>query len=315
MLPIILDNTKRKTFRQCKKKYFLQHVKGMQSDYGSTAIRYGVAWHGAMEGYYTYILKNGWPESPSDELKALESALILAKKKWDSESSKKKFFDDYRDFNTLVDNFQAYLEYFKDDRLNMKIIGTETKFEVDILPENDWEDRILRSLPAVIFTGRIDLAVLSNYQNWLLDFKTTGWILDKVILEANRSPQLIGYSYAGARKLNFEPNGCLCSFSHVGAYKSKKTGEYGSPKFDFRRVPQVYHPNELVQWKADFIDTCRELNFSINENYWPERFDSCYTYGACPYLKLCKQQESDFDSLNLEGFHEEFWDVLEDGVD
>lgn len=314
METIVLDNTKRKTFRQCKKKYFLQHVKGLQSDYGSTAIRYGVAWHGAMEGFYTHVLANGWPKSPMEELLALEAALIFAKKKWDAETSKKKFLDDYRDFNTLVENFRAYLIYYQLDKDNIDIIGTESKFEVDILPENAWEDRMLNTLPPITFTGRIDLAIKMDYSNWILDFKTTGWILDKVIMEANRSPQLVGYSYAAKKYLDFETSGCLCSFSHIGAYKSRKTGEYGSPKFEFRRVPQVYHPNELVQWKADFIDTCRELVFSMKEDYWPERFDSCYTYGSCAYLKLCKQHDS-FESLNKEGYHEEFWDVLEDGVD
>lgn len=309
---IILDNTKRKTFRQCKRKYYLQHVHGLQPDFGSTAIRYGVAWHGAMEGYYTYVIANGWPETTTEVLKAMESALVLAKKKWDAEMTKKKFLDDYRDFNTLVDNFQHYLKYFETDRENLKVLSTETKFEIPLLPENDQENRVLSSLPPVFFTGRIDLAVFFSYQNWLLDFKTTGWILDKVILEANRSPQLVGYSYAGSKALDIEVNGCLCSFSHIGAYKSKKTGEYGAPKYEFRRVPQVFHPHELIEWKSDFIDTCRELYFSTRENFWPQRFDSCYTYGACPYLKLCKQQDQDFDLLNLEGFHEDFWDVLED---
>ena len=312
MKPIIIDNTKRKTFRQCKRKYFLQHVKGLQPDFGSTAIRYGVAWHGAMEGFYTYIVEKGWPETSSEKLKAMESALLLGKKKWDAEMTKKKFFDDYRDFNTLVDNFQHYLEYYSTDKENLKILGTETKFEIPILPENDQENIILSLLPPVFFTGRIDLAVELSYQNWILDFKTTGWILDKVIIEANRSPQLVGYSYAAPRALDIEINGCLCSFSHIGAYKSKKTGEYGNPKFEFRRVPQVFHPNELIAWKADFIDTCRELDFSQQEDFWPQRFDSCYTYRACPYLKLCKQQDQCFESLNLEGFHEDFWDVLED---
>ena len=309
--PIILDNTKRSTFRACKKKYYFQHIKGLQSNFGSTALRYGVTWHGIQEGFHSYVRDFGWPVGGLDWSKALTQALDLGKQKWDKESSKKTFFDDYKNYNTAVSAFNAYLEFFKDDKSYLKILNTEKKFECPILPENDVEAKILSKLPPIVFTGRIDLCVEMDFQKWIFDFKTTGWRLDEVISKANRSPQLIGYSYAGDKVLDFKPNGCLASFSYIGAYKSKKTGEYGETKFEFRRVPQIYTEGDIKAWKMSFIDTCREIHYATENNLFTESFDNCFQYGVCPYLKLC-QQHTEFEDLNTEGFHTEFWSVLDE---
>jgi len=311
--PIVLDNTKRSMFRACKRKYFYSAVNGIQSNYGSTAIRYGVCWHAIMEGYYTWVKKNGWPANTQEQLLAMTAGLELGKAKWEKESATKIFNDDYRNFNTAVDAFNEYLIFFADDKNYLKIINTEKKFECPIEAENELQAMLMKGLPPLIFTGRIDLCVEMDHMKWIFDFKTTGWILDQVIAKANRSPQLIGYSYAGDKVLDFKPAGCLCSFAYIGATKSRKTGEYGSVRYDFRRVPQIYTQEDIDSWKLSFIDTCREIYFCMNNNYWPESFDNCYQYGACPYLRLCNQHCA-FEDLNLEGFHVEFWDVLDDEV-
>ena len=309
--PIILDNTKRNQFRTCKKKFFLSSLKGIQSSFGSTAIRYGVAYHGIQEGYHSWVKENGWPITPEQTAMAITAGLQLGIKKWEGECKTKIYNDDYRNFNTLVNCFNAYREYFKDDGMFLKILATETKFECPIESENETEYKMLSNLPPIIFTGRIDLSVEMDYQKWIWDFKTTGWTLDQVIARANRSPQLIGYSYAGTKVLDFKPNGCLASFAYTGAYKSRKTGEYGDAKFDFRRVPQIYTQGDIDAWKLSFIDTAREIYQCLQDDFWPESFDSCYMYGTCSYLRLC-QQHCKFEDLNLEGFHTEFWDVRDD---
>lgn len=307
--PLILDNTKRSTFRQCKKKHFLQHEKGLQSNYGSTAIRYGVCWHGIQEGYHRWVVQNGWPRDPSETMQAISLGLELGKRKWDEESKTKTFNDDFKNFNTAVDAFNEYLNYFAEDKNYLKIIHTEKKFECPVEPENEAEELLLKKLPPVVFTGRIDLCVEMDSMKWLFDFKTTGWRLDEVISKANRSPQLIGYSWAGEKVLNFKPAGCLCSFSYISARRNKE-GAYGSTTYDFRRVPQVYTQGDIDAWKLSFIDTCVEIERCRQTGIWTESFDNCFQYGACPYLKLCNQHV-EFEDLNLEGFHEEFWNVLE----
>lgn len=321
--PLILDNTKRGTFCGCKQKYFLFCVKGVQSNRGSTAIRYGVGYHGMQEGYHEWVKENGWPSNATDKMAAISQALVLGKKKWDKESIYKEtvngeeltkaieFFDDYKNYNTLVDAFNAYLEEFARDQEYITILDTESIFECPIEPENLVEEKLLKKLPPIVFTGRIDLTVEMDGLVWLEDFKTTGWILDQVIAKTNRSPQFIGYSYAGKKCTPYEPSGVLGSFHQVGAYKSKKTGEYGSAKFDFRRVPQVYTAKDIAAWKLSFIDTCKGIVECMQTGIWPQSFDNCHQYGQCQYLRLCNQH-CEYDELNLDGFHIDLWDVRDE---
>jgi hypothetical protein len=292
-------------------KYFLSAVKGLQPNFGSTAIRYGVCWHGIQEGFHSWVRDNGWPKTPEQMMEAINQGLTLGRKKFDEESIKKTYNDDYKNFNTAVDAFNAYLDFFQQDKEYLTVISTEKKFELQIEPESDEEEKLLRGLPPIFFNGKIDLCVLMDGMKWIFDFKTTGWILDQVIAKANRSPQLIGYSYAGDKVLDFKPSGCLCSFSQIGSTKSKVTGDWGKVRFDFRRVPQVYTEGDIRAWKLSFIDTCREINWSMQNGIWTESFDNCYQYGACPYLELCNQH-APFEELNTENFHVEFWSVMEE---
>lgn len=308
---LILDNSGRSTFRQCKKKYFLQIIKGWQSNYGSTALRYGSTWHGIQEGYYKWIQENGWPSDPTNNMKAITAGLVLGEKIYKTESEGKDFYTDYKNFNTAVEVFNDYLDYFKDDKDYLKIIHTEQKFSCSIEPENSLEEKILSKLPPILFTGKIDLCVEMDKIRWLLDHKTTGWYLDKVIAQANRSAQLIGYTYAAKKVLDFEAQGCLCSFAYTGSTKSKVTGLYGKLRIDFRRVPQIFTRGDVEAWKLSFIDTAREINFAKKENLYPESFDNCHMYGPCSYLKLCQQHVS-YDKINFDGFHICHWNVLDD---
>lgn len=308
---IVLDNSGRSTFRQCKKKYFLQNIQGLQSNYGSTALRYGSCWHAIQEGYYTWVMKNGWPKDSTETMAAITQGLELGKACYDKDSTKKEYYDDYKNFNTAVEAFTAYLDYFASDKDFVEIISTEQKFSCPIEPDNSLEEKILSKLPPLLFTGRLDLGIKMDGTNWINDFKTTGWYLDKVIQQANRSAQFIGYSYAGKRVLDFEAQGCLGNFAYIGSTKSRKTGLYGKTRFQFRRVPQIYNEGDIEAWKLSFIDTAREIYYATQENLFPESFDNCYMYGACSYLKLC-QQHVPYEDLNTDGFHVAHWNVLDD---
>jgi hypothetical protein len=308
-----LDNTKASCFRTCKRKYYWQHILGLQSIFGSSAIRYGVIWHGIMEGYYKYIKENGWG---SKEL-AISAGLALGKKKWDEETAKKTFLPDYRTFDAACTALLHYLSFYSKDEEYIKIINTEAKFKLEITPDNQEESLALNYIvergdhSKLYFTGRLDLQVEMNFSNWILDFKTTGQNLSMQASRLNRSGQLIGYSYAGKHALEFPTEGCLVGLAYVSAYKSKKTGEYGDVTTDFGRIPQIYNDKDLVEWKKSFIDTALDITRSIESNNWPVNFDSCYQYGPCTYTKLC-DQSGKLDSVITEGYLIEHWDVLKE---
>ncbi len=308
---IVLDNSGRQTFRTCKKKFLFQNVYGWQSDFGSTALRYGSCYHAMQEGYHKWVQENSWPTDPEASMIAMTKALKMGKECYDEDTAKKSYYEDFKNFNTCVTTFNAYLDFFKDDKKFIKIIETEQKFQCPIEPDNSEEEKLLSKLPPITFTGKIDLQVELDRTPWLLDHKTTGRYLNKVIQQANRSPQLIGYSYAGKKVLDFEPQGCLCSFAYTGSTKSRTTGQYGKIRNDFRRVPQLYTQGDIDAWKISFIDTAREIEFAEQENSYPESFDNCYQYGRCTYMNLC-QQHVPYEDLDFTGFHIDKWDVLED---
>ena len=308
---LTLDNSGRSTYRLCKMKYFLQVINGWQPNYGSTALRYGSCWHGIQEGFHTWVKENGWPQDSTSEMTAITQGFALGNKTFIKESEGKEFYDDFKNFNTAVDHFNAYLEYFKDDKDFIEVIATEKKFSCPILPENSLEEKLLKKIAELIFTGKIDLCVKMDGMKWILDFKTTGWYLKKVIQQATRSPQLLGYSYAGDKVLGFKPEGCLFSFAYLGSTKSKVTGNYGKVRFDFRRIPHVFTAGDIEAWKLSFITTAIDIQRSKDENIWPESFDSCFQYGTCPYLRLCNQHRP-YEDLNFEGFHVKHWSVLDE---
>lgn len=302
-----LDNSKRAMYRSCKRKHYWCNIRGLQPKQGSTALRYGSTWHSVMEGYYAYIAEHGW----KDKELAIMAGIDKGKETWLKENEKFSFFSDYRTFEAITQSFLQYLSYYNTDENYIKIITTEQRFECPITLETEEEKRLYEGkLPPIIFTGRIDLQLEMNMMNWLLDFKTTGQALSVQGLRLNRSAQLIGYSYAGERVLDFKPEGCLASLHQLTARKSSKTGEYGGLTIDFQRVPQIFTQADIAQWKAGFLDTCLELQTSIQTNSFPMNHDFCYQYGACSYTRLC-EQNCPLDETNTDGFIVSFWDVLD----
>ncbi|MCC7570656.1 PD-(D/E)XK nuclease family protein [Candidatus Micrarchaeota archaeon] len=310
MEPFYLDNSKRDTWKQCRNKYFLSVIKELKPDAGSAALRAGATWHGIQEGYNKYILVNGWPTTPEENMRTITAGFVRGKEVWDRETAKRTYVDDFRNFNTLVDAFGEYLDNFASDRDFITILQTEQVFDHVMIPENEVEYNLMKDLPPIHFTGKIDLGIKMDGRNWLLDYKTTSWWLDKVIMEANRSPQLIGYSYVGNKVFNFVAEGCLLSYLAMSARKSPKTGEYGKVGFNFRRVPQIYTEGDIQAWKFMFLLTCKEILDAEKTGFYPQSFD-CYRYGQCAYLPLC-QQHRPFEELSLVGFHVEPWDVLDE---
>jgi hypothetical protein len=304
---LVLDNTRRATFRSCKRKYYWNDICGYKPDAGSSALRYGSTWHAFMEGYYSFIAKEGWEKKDL----AINAAVEMGKEKWDKKSAKQTFYPDYRTFEACAQSFIQYISFYHEDEKFMGIIDTEKKFECPITLETEEEIRLYSHLPPITFTGRLDLQAELNGMKWLVDFKTTGQGLATQGLRLNRSAQLLGYSYAGEKVLGFRPEGCLVSLHQLTARKSTKTGEYGSLTIDFLRVPQIFTPADIKEWKKSYLDTAKDFYNSIETNSWPMNFDSCYQFGACAFTRLCEQNKPEGE-IATEGYHIDFWNVLDE---
>jgi hypothetical protein len=298
-----LDNTYRGMFHTCKRKYYLARILGLAPERGSNALRYGSTWHAFIEGYYSFIKENGWAEDG----KAIERAAKYGKAVWEHETEQGQFFDegDYRTFSNCAQSFLEYVGEFAYDKGHMKIVETEQVFNhiIELTENEEWLFPSLMERE-IHFTGRLDIQVELSGMNWLVEVKSTGQPIRTQGERLNRSPQILGYSYAGRHALNFESQGCLVSIHHISS-KRKKNGEWGTVKREFKRIPQIFTDEDLDNWRLSFLSTCNDIMFYEEGNTWPMQFDSCYSFGRCQFSNICER------NINLNDLE---YDVIEDRV-
>ena len=303
-----LDNSKRSQFTTCNKKYYYSYIRNLRPNQGSSALRYGITWHAGMDAFYNHIKENGW----THDGEAVKAALEAAKIAWEEESSKQTFYNDYRTLENYVQSLMAYVSHFNYDEGMLKVVKTERPFKLKMQLSPVEEDLYfpLIAYKGLAFTGKIDAEVLLNGRLWQLEHKTTGQALSVQKNRLHRSPQLIGYAYAGLR-LNPEdpPEGGLVVLHHLSAYKSKVTGEYGKLKVQFERVPQMFTEGDFASWRLSFLNTAESILRNQERNFWPVQLDNCYQYGRCSFAPLCEQNAPLGEEI-LEGFYvTEPWEV------
>lgn len=301
-----LDNTKRAAFVACPRKYYWGYVRNLRRQYGSTAIRYGVAWHAMMEAMYGLMIANGgkWVD-PLSELPAIVNA---GKEAWERESEGLIYNDDYRSFANLQRAFLVYMDTFSNDPGMIKVVATESVFEIPMEAESEEEDRCYPGLKRFVFTGKLDMRIELNSAPWITEHKTTGAYLGQAASRLQRSAQQMGYYWA-SKRLGIDVEGLLISIHHISARKSTKTNEWGEPKIEFQRVPQLYSDFDLADWRRHFLDVGRRIQFEMQRNLWPMCHDSCYQYGSCQYTDLCEQDGRSLEDRNTSGYVEKVWDV------
>ena len=306
MEAIKIDYSSSDTFYSCPLKYKLKHLDGWRSVHSSSAIRYGHAFHAGMNGYYSHIQEHGWTRDGA----AVQRMIEFAHADFEEESKKGNYYPDYRTFENLVQLLTSYIDHFYEDHGFLKVIHTERAFQLLIKP-TEKELTYYPHLKPFWFTGRIDMELELNGMVWTNEFKTTGWQLDTVAKELNRSPQVIGYAYAKDKIYHEPPEGCLVTIAYSNARKVK-SGDYGKLSIDFRRIPQIYNQVDLEKWREHFISLAAQIQQAKEINHYPPRFQSCYKYGRCEFLALC-EQSCQIEKASYHNFiQEEPWDVTKD---
>jgi hypothetical protein len=302
---LILDNTKRSCSAQCKRKFYWQHIRGLQPEFGSTALRFGSTWHAILEGYYTAVKENGWVKDGD----ALHTALEFGQKEWEKESDGRVFYDDYRTLENAMKLFFEYVNHYHYDMGMLDVIAPEKVFRcpMELTPADKTLFPALTELKELFFTGQIDMQLELNGSKWIMEHKTTGQALTYQTQRLNRSAQIKGYSWASERVLGFRPEGCLVSFAHITSRK-KKDGDYGKLSMDFARTPQVFSTPDLEQWRQSFLAEANALLLEYRRDLWPCNDDQCYQFGACPYISLCEQNRP-LDEVITDAFITKHWDV------
>src|SRR5208337_188357 len=320
IMPEILriDNTKRSDAVTCLRKYYWKYERHIKTRVGSTALRYGIVWHSAMDAFYTHIAQHGW----SRDGKALEAAVTAAQREWEIESRPQTFYDDYRTLNNLLQALLQYISHFAYDEGLLRIINSEVVFEIPMFIESNNEsliicefplDKVDDSLPVFYFTGIIDLEVEMSGATWFNDHKTTSKGISWLANTLRKSPQFMGYTYAGSQLSEFKdnpPQGFLITVHQLLARKNKQ-GQYGNASIDFDRIPEIYTPQDIAEWRLSLFETVSRIQKCKEVGIWPETPDNCWQFGQCPYSMLCenKQYLNPDTPLPDAYFEGEPWDV------
>ena len=305
---LVIDNTKRSTFVACPRKFYWSWVRNLKPVNGSTALRYGHAWHAALESLYNNVKEYGWDDFTS----FLNEALVAAREDWDKESEGLIFHDDYRTFDNLAKSLLMYFDTYYNDHHLMEIVDTEQKFEIPVNSEMLRDTGIVLKaadleINQFVFTGRLDARVRMDNALWLLENKTTSRYMADAIARLNRTPQIIGYSWASDKR-NLATMGTLVSIHHLSSRK-KKDGEWGATNIQFSRTPMIFTKHDIREWFFSLCHTVAQINNCSQNDNWPMQFDSCYQFGQCAYTSLCEQNREHIEDTYLGGFVEKAWDV------
>lgn len=287
-MPLHLDNTYRSTFHLCKRKYFLTKELGLIPARGSSALRYGSTWHAFCEGYYSHIKENGWTRDGEAVKQAAEYGAAV----WQYETEAYGQHFDETDYRTLANCGISFLEYvleFQHDYNMLKVIKTEQVFNHPMKLTTS-EKKYFPNLASLDlhFTGKLDVQIELSGMPWILEIKSTGQSLSIQCDRLHRSPQIIGYSYAGQHALDFPTEGCMVSIHQLSS-RRKKDGEWGKMSRGFQRVPHIFTDEDLEAWRESYLATASELVEYQKKDIWPMQFDSCYQFGRCQFSNICER--------------------------
>ena len=280
-----LDNSKRSTWKECKRKYYYNYVRHIETLWGSTALRYGTVWHAGQEAFYGHIKEHGWLKDGE----ALRAAAKAMKESWEFESTGKQFWVDYRTLENCISSFVQYTGHYAFDEGFIEVLQVENEFRLEMNPTEE-EKKYFPLLKPFHFTGKRDLKVRMDGRVWIYEHKTTVNSIDDQVRKLHRSAQVMGYFFSEdvLSSDDDKPEGVLVSIHHLSSRKSKVTDQYGAVKVDFRRVPQIFNKNDIQQWRLSFFDAAQEIQIATENNTFAMNHDSCFNYGTCPYLDLCE---------------------------
>lgn len=307
-LPITMSYSRKSCINTCRRKAFFKYEHKLEGRKGSNALRYGRVFHSCLSGYYKVIKEKGW--SAKDE--AIFAGSEQAKKVWDAMSSISEYYEgDYRTYSLCMQAFLNYLTFYETDSTFLDIVNTEMKKSMPLVPETEREKRLFGHLPPFEFEYVIDLTVNLGGLAWVVDFKTTSSYIDSLVSKLQRSDQLIGYAFVAKRTSDIPVEGTLASIIHTSARKStKEGGGYGTPKIDFRRVPQIFTEGDFYDWRESTFTAVATILECLEKDLWPCNYDHCYDYNFCEYYELCAQHRP-FDELETGNYRMKVKDDLE----
>lgn len=288
-----LDSSKIQEFMTCPRKFFFRYVLGWTTDRPNNHLKFGEAWHLAME----HLLRSGY--KADEVIIAYERFLACYREEFPPET------DDLYAPKIPSEVGEALAEYIlRYNADSFTVLHTEVAGTVPINAEGDALsfkiDAVLHSEQRGIYgmdhktASRLD----GTWQNmWSLSFQMGTYM--HALYSWEQKENVWGYEINGAF-----------------FYKSKPT--------DFLRVPIRKTPDMMQVWldnaihyttaiKQEFERLSSEKPDAPTMKAFPQNTESCSKYGGCPFMDFCRAWANPLPracDVPL-GYKQEWWDPTE----
>ncbi len=289
----------------------------------NAALVYGSAVHAGLEYHY----KNYETRKTDEHIMGM------------AEEATKEFqnftpaLDEWRTLDRCIDTLQRYLKKYPEEPFS--IIGVDDVPQVEIpfsiplgvielnetlafdwetLVEPDtWPDHIKGDEPVEIkdlhiyWTGKIDLVISLDNQNWVSDHKTSSIVGPTYWKDFELSQPAIGYCWAGEQLYGTEFRGLLANV--IVGRKPTKTG---TPT-DFQRQRFYYTRNRLQRWERNVTSIITSFVQRLVTDDFPQETKWCVgKYGVCPMHDECSldTEEMTIRALYSSKFTNNTWSPL-----
>lgn len=211
--------------------------------------------------------------------------------------------DDFRTYSTAIGFIKRYGEDYPFE-----------PFDIVKFPDGKPFIEVPFALPLgivgnvkVIWTGRIDLAYMSNGALYGMDHKTTSVMGPSYFSTFEISHQLYGYAWALEQILGTQVAGFV-----INALGIRRPTPKGKP-FEFTRQLIPIQRGLLAEWKTDCLHLVADYIEMARRGYYPKATAWCVgKFGECPFKKVCTLDSADQREVMLSSgeFEKNTWSPL-----
>lgn len=285
-LQIAWDSTSLGILMECPRKYYLSMVEGWAPRETSVHLTFGIHYHKALETYDH--AKSSGASHEEAQIAATRYCLSIDFPSDDSNKNK----------STLLRSVVWYLEQFADDSLKTVQLRTG-KPAVELSSQFEIMDAAGHPIS---YCGHIDRLVMFENKYYILDRKTTKYMLDgNYFFKFRPNHQITGYVVLASITYNEPIAGAIIDGAQilVGATRFARNI---STRSEFER-------EEWLQLTTHYIQ--QAIGYATNE-WWPMNPKSCDNYGGCPFRAICARPTQKTREALIElDFKKNFWDPLE----
>lgn len=290
-LQLAVDSTSLGTFKECPRKYYLRHIRGVVPKDTSVHLVFGLLLHQGCE-VYDHARAKG-----ADHRKALLACVRWGLKATWANGKPVSWNHPEKNRLSLIRALVWHLNKFNPDPCETVLLANgqpavELSFTMSTGLKHGGEDLVL--------CGHLDKIVSLGGFKFIKDIKTTSgalnpWFFDRF----NPDNQMSLYDVAGSVVLEEPISGVIVDAIQIGA---------GFVRSERGLVPRSAEQRQ--EWLEELGFWLRSMSQAAQELEWPMNDKSCHNYGGCPYRGICSKSPGLRETEISQRYFQETWDPL-----